>query len=92
MFQSSPYDKCKCAFIIFSRLLRDSTTRYVGPSVDRFFGRLVGRLVPFLGSSPKRPMSCRTQGGISRCLFVHLSVYMSVHPSLPSFSLNNMEN
>ena len=26
--------------------------------------------VPFLGSGPKVPMSCRTQGGISRCLAV----------------------
>ena len=33
----------------FSRVLRDSTPRYVGPSV----GRSDGRLVPFLGSGPE---------------------------------------
>ena len=37
----------KRAFII-SRVLRDSSTRYVGPSVGRLVGQLVGRSVPFL--------------------------------------------
>ena len=33
---------------IFSRVLRDSTPRYVGLLVGWLVGRLVGRLVPFL--------------------------------------------
>ena len=35
----------------------------------------------FLGSGPKGPMSCRTQGGISRCPSVRPSVLPSVLPS-----------
>ena len=33
---------------IFSRVLRDSTTRHVGPSVGRLVGRSVGPLFTFL--------------------------------------------
>ena len=48
----------------------------------------------FLGSGPKGPMSCRTQGWISRRPFVHLSVRPSPPPKLLilMFPLNNMEN
>ena len=40
---------------------------------------MVGLLVPFLGSGPKGPLSCRTQGGIS----IRPSVRPSVRPSPP---------
>ena len=36
----------------------------------------------FLGSGPKGPMSCRTQGGISRRPSIHPSIRPSVHPSV----------
>ena len=41
-----------------------------------FFSPLVGWLVPFLGSGPKGPMSCRTQGRISY-------VYPAIHSESP---------
>ena len=53
-------------------MLRNSTPSYVGPSD----GWSVGWSVPFLGSGPKGPMSCRTQGGIS----IRPSVRPSVRP------------
>ena len=56
-----------------------SVRRLVGRSV----GRLVNWLVPFLGSGPKGPMSCRTQGRISRRPSVCTSVHRYVHPSIP---------
>ena len=40
---------------IFSRVLRDSTPRYVGPSVGPSVGWLVGRSVgPLFGQRPQR--------------------------------------
>ena len=39
--------------LLFSRLLRDSTPRYVGPSVGQLVSQSVGGLVPFLGRGPE---------------------------------------
>ena len=44
---------------------------------------LVLALHPFLGSGPKGPMFCRTQGGISRRQSVLPSFHPSFHPSPP---------
>ena len=46
--------------------------------------RLVRPSIPnFLGSGPKRSMSCRTQEGISRCLSFRLSICPPHWPSGP---------
>ena len=59
------------------------------------------RLFSFLGSGPSGPMSCRTQGGISRHPSILPSFRPPVHPSVGSppksfsnlkFPLNNMGN
>ena len=42
---------------VLSRVLRDSTLRYVGPSVGRSVGWLIGRLVPFWAAAPKGSMT-----------------------------------
>ena len=41
---------------VLSRVLRDSTPRYVDPSVGRLVGWSVGRS-PFLAAAPKAPMT-----------------------------------
>ena len=60
----------------------------VGWSVDRLVSRSLftfSKVFSFLGSGPKAPMSCTTQGGISGCPDVPRSVHPSIpHPPWPS--------